>query len=422
MDDSSSNLALQEDIGLFWTSTAILIILAVFGVGLAGVAVGPFEVPPFILYLVVHVILMIALIISRSEYVLDFPGPMLTLLFFAMYVLVSSLWASDTVLAMKEMSLIVTSILTGLFVYWSVSSRQVLSKYLSVLKLLALIGIVIAVVEITTGVHLPVSKRHGTVSYYTSTAWYVNENDFSMFLSMVSFLFFAKGLSAESISSRGLGIVAFLACSIILIVNDARASLLAVLVVGLILIGLHSGRNVLRRLVSKPFRTPVFTASALLGASAFVGLGLIMSNPFNSQFSYSLWFRWQALEAGVFLLFNTVVGTGVGNFPIQWSQINIPPAVEANAHNWFVTLISEYGFIGSILFLLAYGKCLDGLLRQYLRYRDPTALALLGSLLSFSLAGLGPSDSMTFQIQWIVLGLAMAVIFRVPGSDVTVPD
>jgi O-antigen ligase len=129
------------------------------------------------------------------------------------------------------------------------------------------------------------------------------------------------------------------------------------------------------------------------------------------------------LELGVLLLFDTVVGSGVGSFPTQWGQIAPPPDiginlhVGANAHNWFVTLIGEYGFVGTVLFLLAYGWTADGLFEQYLQYRDPAAFGLLGALLSFAIAGLGPSNPMTFQIQWIVLGLSIAVMFRVPTPD-----
>jgi hypothetical protein len=129
------------------------------------------------------------------------------------------------------------------------------------------------------------------------------------------------------------------------------------------------------------------------------------------------------LELGVLLLFDTVVGSGVGSLPTQWGQIAPPPDiginlhVGANAHNWFVTLIGECRFVGTLLFLLSYGWTADGLFEQYLQYRDPAAFGLLGALLSFSLAGLGPSNPMIFQIQWIVLGLSIAVMFRVPTPD-----
>lgn len=426
MDRSTSNLAFRSDIGVFWISTAILIILAVFGVGLDGVAVGPFEAPPFILYLGVHATLMLALMISRSEYVLDLPRPLLILLLFAMYVLGSSFWAADIVSAMKEMLLIFASIITGLFVYWTVADRWTLSKYISVLKLLALVGVVIGVLEITMGIHLPMSKRYGTVSYYKATAWYVNENDFSMFLAMVSFLFFAEALSVDELRTRILGTGGFVACLIILLQNGSRAALLAVFAVSMLLLGIYFSRDTIRTLASERTRLPVFSLSALFGALAVVGLALAISNPFDPQFSRSLWFRWRTLELGVSLLFDTVVGSGVGSFPTQWGQIAPPPDiginlhVGANAHNWFVTLIGEYGFVGTVLFLLAYGWTADGLLEQYLRYRDPAALGLLGALLSFALAGLGPSNPIIFQIQWIVFLLAIAVIFRVPTSDV--PD
>jgi len=426
MDRSTSNLAFRSNIGVFWISTAILVIFAVFGVGLDGVAVGPFEVPPFILYLVVHAILMLALMISRSEYVLDLPRPLLILLLFAMYVLGSSFWAANIVSAMKEMLLIFASILTGLFVYWTVPDRWTLSKYISVLKLLALVGLVIAVLEVTMGIHLPMSKRYGTVSYYKATAWYVNENDFSMFLAMVSFLFFGEALSVDRLRDRIHGTVVFVACLIILLQNGSRAALLAVFAVSILLLGVHFGRNKIRTLASERTRLPVFTLGTLFGALAIVGLALAISNPFEPQSSRSLWFRWRSLELGVFLLFETVVGSGVGSFSTQWGQIAPPPDiginlhVGANAHNWFVTLIGEYGFVGTVLFLLAFGWTADGLLEQYLRYRDPASLGLLGALLPFALAGLGPSNPMILQIQWIVFGLAIALMFRVPMSDV--PD
>jgi O-antigen ligase len=324
------------------------------------------------------------------------------------------------------MFLIFASILTGLIVYWTVPDRGTLSKYISVLKLLALVGVAIAVLEITTGTHLPVSKRYGTVSYYKATAWYVNENDFSMFLAMVSFFFFAEALSVDKLRDRMLGTVVFVACLIILLQNGSRAALLAVFAVSILLLGVHLGRNKIRTLASEWTRLPVFTLSTLFGALAIVGLALAISNPFEPQSSRSLWFRWRSLELGVFLLFETVVGSGVGSFSTQWGQIAPPPDiginlhVGANAHNWFVTLIGEYGFVGTVLFLLAYGWTADGLLEQYLRYQDPASLGLLGALLPFVLAGLGPSNPMVLQIQWIVFGLAIALMFRVPMSDV--PD
>jgi len=63
-------------------------------------------------------------------------------------------------------------------------------------------------------------------AYYKSTAWYVNENDFSMFLAMVSFLFLADTLIASSISRRVFSIAAFFASVIVIYVNNSRAALL----------------------------------------------------------------------------------------------------------------------------------------------------------------------------------------------------
>lgn len=414
MDRNTSDFALRTGVGIFWVSTAILIILAIFGVGLDGIAIGPFDVPPFILYLLFHSIVMLGIMISRSEYILDIPSPMFILLLFAMYVIGSSFWASDTVSAIKEMTLIVASIATGLFVYWSVTDRRTLSKYLSVLKLLALVGLVIAAFEITTGTHLPISKRYGTATYYKSTAWYVNENDFSMFLSMISFFFFTNILLSENSKSRILGTGGFIGCLVVLLVNEARAALLAVFVVSMLLVGLHLSQGTIRSFVSEPIKLPVFTAGALVGGFVSIVIALAASNPFDPQSSYSLWFRWQALEAGTFLLFDTVIGSGAGSFPTQWGQLEILPATGANAHNWFVTLIGEYGFVGTALFLLAYGWTADGLIQRYIRYRDPAAFGLLGVLLAFAIAGLGPSNSIIFQIQWIIFGLSIALLFRVP--------
>lgn len=426
MHRNASSLTLQTNTGIFWFSTAILIILAVFGVGLDGIAVGSFNIPPFILYLVIHAGLTLMLMISRSEYVLDIPNPMFILLLFAIYVLGSSIWAVNTISAIKVMALIVSSILTALFIYWGVTDRWTLSRFISVLKIIALIGIVIAILEITTGMHLPVSKRYGTVSYYKSTAWYVNENDFSMFLAMVSALFLAEALSVDRFNKRLLGTGCFVAILIIVMKNESRAGLLAVCVVGVLLVGLHFGRDKIRTLVTGQARPSVFTPGVLFVALTVIGVALVISNPFDPLSSRSLWFRWRALELGVHLLFDTVLGVGVGSFPTQWGQIGPPPDVGvhlhigANSHNWFVTFIGEYGFVGTVLFLLAYGRTLDGLFKRYLRYGEPAVLGLLGALLSFAIAGLSPSTPMRFQIQWIIFGLGIAAIFRVQTPDV--PD
>jgi len=407
-------------------STVLLIVLAVFGSGLDGVSVAGFDVFPFILYLIPHSILVFFLVNRHSEYLFDIPSPLVAVLLFALYAVGSSFLAIGASSVLKVMVIVVASISVAAFAYWSVGDAWSLRRYVGILQLLALLGLAIAVIEITTSTHLPVSKRFGMDAYYKSTAWYVNENDFSMFLAMVSFLFLADTLIASSISRRVFSIAAFFASVIVIYVNNSRAALLAVAIIGGIVLILFWGRTKLSDRFPPNDRGRLITTTVFGVAFGVIILVLLIGNPFERQSSRSLWFRWQTFEASVAILIETGgLGAGIGNFPTALEQSEVAPDFAAKAHNWFAALLGECGVLGTLLFLLAYGRTADGLLYRFITHGDAISLGLLGGLLSFGIAGLGPSGPMSFQIQWIIIGLGIAAAYRLPNAksnSMTVKD
>jgi len=133
-----------------WLSTVLLIVLAVFGSGLDGVSVAGFDVFPFILYLIPHSILVFFLVNRHSEYLFDIPSPLVAVLLFALYAVGSSFLAIGASSVLKVMVIVVASISVAAFAYWSVGDAWSLRRYVGILQLLALLGLAIAVIEITT--------------------------------------------------------------------------------------------------------------------------------------------------------------------------------------------------------------------------------------------------------------------------------
>jgi hypothetical protein len=397
-------------------SNALLLTIAILAFVVPGLEIGGFNIFAYVIYLIPHTGLLLYFMMTKREFALDFPYPLYGLLLFSIYVVCSFFWATDTTIAAKKMVIIVTSIGVAMHLYWSIANYRTLDWYLRIIQIVSIIGLIVAAFEVATGAHLPVSNGYESDTFHMSTAWYPNVNDFSFFLATVAFLFLIRALPVRQSRSTLLGILGYVGCVTVIFLNGSRAALLSVLTVTTLLLVLYGGKGTISDSLNDGMEWPIFMPLLLIGSLAMVAVFSLVPNIFEPYGNRSFWFRWQSHRASVIFLFRTGIGVGVGNFPVELSLSSIPPAAPINTHSWFATLLGEYGWIGTGLFLLAYGRTLDKLLFQFIRDGDTVALGLLGALLSFVLAGLGPNDVLVFQIHWIVWALAIGAIYRVPDS------
>lgn len=400
----------------FLLSNAVLLTIAILAFIVPGLEIGGFNIFAYVIYIIPHTGLLLYLMVTRREFALDLPYPLYGLLLFALYVVCSFFWSTDTIITVKKMVIIVTSIGVAMHLYWSIAHYRTLNWYLRIIQIVSIIGLTVAAFEIVTGAHLPVSNGYESDTFHMSTAWYPNVNDFSFFLAIVAFLFLIRALPVKQSCSTLLGILGYVGCVTVIFLNGSRAALLSVLIITTLLLFLYAGKDIIFDFFNGGTEWPIFTSLLLIGSLAIIAVFSLVPNIFEPYGNRSFWLRWQSHRASVIFLFRTGIGVGVGNFPVELSLSNIPPAAPINTHSWFATLLGEYGWIGTGLFLLAYGRTLDKLLFQFIRDGDTVALGLLGALLSFVLAGLGPNDVLVFQIHWIIWALAIAAIYRVQDS------
>lgn len=401
-------------------ATGFLMVVAILGPSLPGIPIGPYDLFFFrIVALVFYVPLLSYFVLTERIERLTLPKPGLYLLAFVSYLTASSIWATNKATALTSLSVILLSLLVAFTIMLTTRRQEHLNGYLTVLLGLVVCGLFIAILELTIDVHLAVSRIPTLPEYppytYRMSAWYHNSNDFSFFLSVCSSLPLVNALySNNDTRSRIFNLSIFVAIIAVIALNQSRATVLAEIGMVATCLFLYYGRRLL-----KPYAKQIWTM--LAGLPLVVGIGLVVVVPLfgaavSGALSDSLWVRWQLMTIGTRIAFETLVGVGVGNFPLTVEYLHIPTNGVLSPHSWFTWLLGTTGLFGTVLFLIVYGRIIADLLYDYVDEGSPTSLMLFASLLSFSLNGLGPSNAFKLQIVWILLGLSLAAL-RVAGQE-----
>jgi hypothetical protein len=323
------------------------------------------------------------------------------------FVVLSLTWGKDTQGVIRAGFLLPSIIITCL-IYWSSSNDLEVRNYGRILLLAGAIAIIIGLIEIITGNHLPVSRQFGTPPPNLATGWYYNTNNFTYFTSFISFFYLSIALFNTDRKKSIAGIIGFFSIYYIVLHSYARAALITVTGGAMVIICMYV------YLQFSSFQK--FEASKIPSVMLIFSLPLLMlifvliENPFP-RFS-SIWHRWQLHEASLWMVLQTNgLGTGIGGFTGYVESLPLLPDHSMAPHGWFPAILGELGLFGLILFLAAYTFSLKKLLVKFTDKEDPISLALFVSLGSFIISGVGPSTPLVLEIHWAVWGISIAYSF-----------
>jgi len=397
----------------FLWATVVLVVLSVFGPALYGLVIGPFFFFPFRLFLPLYLSLVVVVLAAGESSKVTVPGYLQVFLLVWMYAALSVVWAIDSSEATLELIKFGNNVIVLSMVFWTARGRDRTTLFLHVLAILGVIGVSMALFEIVTGWHHPRSDllinpgKYEGLKY--STGWYYNRNDFSLVLSVVSpiFLFNAVGTSRRPsvrITNGGL----FFACLLIIFLNFSRSALLAVAVITITgFVCIHQRERLKQFLVSTSGTAPVFTVFLSAGTYFILLVTMVLDNPFTYSYG-SLWTRWQLVVAATHMLFDTIIGVGIGNFPVYTEGLDFGRDIATAPHNWIIRVLGEFGFVIGTLFIFTIGRLMDALLATYLQNNDPIDIILCLMILAFVFGGMGTSSALSIEVVWIVLGLGIA--------------
>lgn len=392
---------------LRYASTLILITTFLLGRLLPSIPVGEYNLPLYIPYIFAHILILTVPCVKNKNYQAKLPVPILFLAGFSIISILSLAWGEETQGIIRAGFLLPSIIITCL-IYWSSANSREIRNYARILLFVGAVAIFIGLIEIITGIHLPISRQFGTPSPNLATGWYHNPNNFAYTISFISFFYLSIALFNTDRVKSVAGIVGFSSIYYIILHSYARTALIAVTGGAIVIVCMYVYLQFSSFQNFEGSNVPLISLIVLLPLFMFVFV--LFKNPFP-QFS-SIWYRWQLHEAGLWMVFQTSgLGTGIGSFAGYVSSLPILPNHSMAPHGWLPVILGELGLIGLVLFLISYGSTLKILLIEFTNKEDPIALTLFVALGSFIISGVGPSTPLVLEIHWAVWGISIAYCF-----------
>ncbi|MCM3663619.1 O-antigen ligase family protein [Mesobacillus subterraneus] len=404
-----------------WKLTAYLGILALIFLDsfFINIPIGPLRMTLLRMAILSVFAIMIYRLILKKD-VLNISGIKFPLIFLGIWFYYGAMaitWSFNKAAAIKELYYFFLFIL--LIVVLIYLLQKIYDSWVSASLWLVGAGIVlIALLELAFGIHLPTSRyvieaeRFVELDIRRATAFFYNENDLSVFLVLV-LPFFLTRLLSRPISIKLINLLAILAIVGINYMNDARLSLIAIFlqVVAFVLLAQF-------KQVKKGVRLALVSSPILIGAIAwFVLPALVNIDLFEGirEGRGSASHRFNLYLNGLYATFQSfMLGVGPGNFPEHIDPYRFNTSGFTNPHNWWLEVLSSYGlmiFAGYVAFFIFIVVKLFSIYR-FEKSNGHLALSLLLSYIGFVIACLGPSSLFYFWPMWFFYGVALAFIAK----------
>lgn len=337
--------------------------------------------------------------------------------FWFYYGVLSTTWAANKSLAIKELFyfvifLFVIFAIIGLIM--KVDNDE--AKIQKIFNVIGIITIVIALVEIELNLHLPTSRYATNTEFMelglrVATAYFYNENDLSLFLVLIA-PFYLANIFKGKFHFNLFYISMFGLVCIIIYQNGSRAALVSVLIQIAVWFFINHQKIAKVMLGVGLVFTPIVSFVIISKASSLLSIYNMTVESVNSvQIRLNLVFSGILSSIRIFLL-----GVGPGNFEVNVDKDLFNTNRIVNPHNWWVELFTNYGLYVSLAFLAFFIYLMRQMYSAYKVKHSRLPLIYLLSLCGFILASIGPSRTFYFWPMWLFYALILAYLNKSPKS------
>lgn len=383
--------------------SAALIVTAILGPILPGLEIAGNNIFLYRILVVILLPVLLVAVLIRNNSQLQISREELLFCAFGIYLIFLLSFTPSVASAASASSVVLLPIFTGILIAVSIQDRGAVEVQFGILVVLLSLSMIIAMWELSTGQHLATSRIPSLpdrFSHYMS-AWYYNQNDFSAFVAILSPLFFVKLLHGGQ-TQRIFSIVTFGTIGVVMYQQLPRAALLGILVTTVVCVLIFRFRQLL--IPVKNEASTLLSITPFVGVLVVVGAVILIDDTFLLE-NRSILIRWRLLRVAVHTASSTIIGTGLGSLHITVQQSTIDTFGFVTPHSWLTWLLAVTGIPGTILFLSLLGSLLRRHLGNYLENGDPISLATIGIIISFGIAGTGPSNIFYMEGIWILFGI-----------------
>jgi teichuronic acid biosynthesis protein TuaE len=385
---------------------------------LFSISLGPIVITPSRLFLAAYIIYEFKEYMVHKQWPFSLKNLKIPLVFFGFwfyYGVLSTTWAANKSLAIKELFYFVIflfAILAIIGLLMKIDNDE--AEIQKIFNVIGIITIVIALVEIALNMHLPTSRYATNVEFMeldlrVATAYFYNENDLSLFLVLIAPFYLAnifKGKFNFNLFYIGMfGLVC-----IIIYQNGSRAALVSVLIQMAVWFFINYQKMAKVMLGVGLVFTPIVSFVIISKASSLLSFYNMTADSVNSvQIRLNLVFSGVFSSIRIFLL-----GVGPGNFEVNVDKDLFNTNRIVNPHNWWVELFTNYGLYVSLAFLAFFIYLMRQMYSAYKVKHSRLPLIYLLSLCGFILASIGPSRTFYFWPMWLFYALILAYLNKSP--------
>jgi teichuronic acid biosynthesis protein TuaE len=340
--------------------------------------------------------------------------------FWLFYAAMSSVWAADKGMALKDIVFLLTGIVGVFLIVYYMSSISDLEKLRNIWIVVLLAMTAIGLWEITTGNHWPTSSylepTASIADRFRPSALFYNTNDLANLIALSLPFVFVWIQSGENLVQRLPGMVVLVVVLFVLTQTTSRSAYLGILAaIAFDFFFLQRGMGRLRGLA-----TIGFIALVLIGVfpdttrEVFDAVGMRLGS-LSQEVGPEGGRQMVAETVPDMLLLSFGMGVGPGNsvYYIQQSS-SLSVRMIGALHNWWLEILSEYGifvFVGYVVFFV---KLLWGLYKARRRMQDVVGRrlgeALIMGMIAFPFASFANSSIMALPQNWIFIGFALAFL------------
>ncbi|MBP7232325.1 MAG: O-antigen ligase family protein [Syntrophaceae bacterium] len=353
---------------------------------------------------------------------------LLFIFLWAVYSLLSIIWAADQIAAIKYNYVILHGFLFLFFIVYYMSDLGSLKRIYWLLLIIYIALLLVAYWEITTGEHLFLSHYHSKFTQWKipiPTTVYFNENDYATFLSLTLPLVIVWIRYMSGFIARFAGFLFLILGIIVLLMTSSRACYLALaLSVGFWYLFLirHNKKTII--LSACCFLVIAYILSGRLLdhlLTQVLSLAALVSNKVQDIGGADIRLNLY-LNALYFSGLSFPIGVGAGNSEYYFINYQVYPIYSLNSiHNWWLEILVNYGVPVFIGYVFLYFNVIYNLWlihkRLQERYEKMICESLLMGWVGFSLSSISPSSLAGFPPQWLYLGFILAFINYYAGCS-----
>ncbi|OCA88268.1 hypothetical protein A8F94_10740 [Bacillus sp. FJAT-27225] len=413
--------------GLLTNLLILLIATSFIGAAFLSLNVGFFSLFPYRILFIGIIFYMVLYGFLRNDVSIflnkvSFKAPLLLLIIWLLYAILSLIWVDSVGSAIKGIVLLGFGIGLVFLMVYMIRSKQAFINVFYIWIFMAVFLIAIGLANHFFQIHLPISRIYLASAYQKMipTSVFVNENDFASFLSITFFLFLAWFNQTRNLLVKAISIGLMIISLYLILVTSARANLLGIFFGSFIwFVFIARGTQKIKIIV---------LAFMMLGAglAAFPEKIEKAIDPIINELSSlnvpadtsggSVEIRLNLIKNGLYSVKETLgFGVGAGNAERFMENEGVFPTYgDYNVHNWWIETLTNYGFIIFLLYSCLYFSIVYHLYYYWRKARDKNMKMLLEAffmgMVVFSIASLGPSSIMGLNYHWLLIGLSICLI------------